>query len=53
MYWSLDDQNSACNHRNIEMDCIHFGFDLHVITWLWIYCRFYYYVDQSRNSSIV
>ena len=45
MYWSVDDRNSACYHRNIEMDYLHFGIDIFMIDWRWIDCRLYYSED--------
>ena len=31
MYLSIYNQNSACDRRNIEIDYLHFVFDLHMI----------------------
>ena len=28
MYWSIDNRNSACDHRIFQMDYLHFGFTL-------------------------
>ena len=32
MYQSIDNQNNACDHGNIETDYLHFRFDLRIIT---------------------
>ena len=31
MYPSIDDRNNACDHRNIEIEYLHFGWDLRMI----------------------
>ena len=53
IYWSIYDQNSACDHKNIELDYLHFGIGLRIIDWWWIYHRLYYYVYRLNYSSIV
>ena len=53
MHLSIDDKKSACDQRNIEMDYLHLGFDISMIAQLWIYCKFYYYIDWSNGNLIV
>ena len=53
MYWSIDNKNSAWDHRNIKLGYLHLGFDLRMIARQQIDRRFYYYVIQSNGSSIV
>ena len=53
MYISIDDQNSAQDHRNIELYYLHSVFDLRMNSQQRMYCFSYYYVDQSNGISIV
>ena len=53
MYWSIDNQNSACDHRNIKLDYLHLGSDLNMIARRWIDCIFYYYIYLPNSRSIV
>ena len=53
MWWSVDNQNSAYDYRNIKMDYLHFGLDLRIIDWQWIYLRLYYYVDWYNSRFII
>ena len=53
MYWPIDDQNSAWDHRNIKLYYSHFGYDIFMIAWQWINGILYYFVDQSKSSLIV
>ena len=49
----MDDQNNACDHGNIKIDYLYFGWDICKITWWYIYWILYYYVELSNGSSIV
>ena len=31
MYQSIDNQNNECDHRNIKIERLPFGFDIHMI----------------------
>ena len=53
MFWSIDDRNSACDHRKIEIYDLHLCFDLLMISRKWIYHRWYYYLDRSNGISII
>ena len=54
MYWSIDDQKSAWEHRNIEVLILSaYILSLIFLSSLDIDCILYYYVDQSNGSSII
>ena len=53
MYWSIDDQNSAWDHRNITIYYLYFVFDIHMIFQQWIDRFLYYYIEQLNSSLIV
>ena len=53
MYWSIDNQKCAWDHRNIKLYHLHFVIYLFIITQWWIDRCFYFYVDQFNGSLIV
>ena len=52
-YSYIDDRKSACDHRNIKLYYLHFGFHICRIYRRWTDNRFYYYEDQSNGSLII
>ena len=42
MNWSIDNQNSACDHGRFKMSYLHFSFYLRIIAWWWIDRIFFY-----------
>ena len=51
--WKSIQRIISQKYWRVKLYYLHSVFDICMITWQWIHCRLYYYVDQSSSSSIV